>query len=318
LARFLKKRFVVNTLVSPANRAVLITGCDSGFGNLVARRLDAYGFHVYAGCLYPEGEGAEKLNGETSRRLKVVKLDVTKDEDVHSVVGLIRESSLELWGIFNNAGIAASVPIEAGHGLEVFQQIFDVNVWGVIRVTKACLPLLRKSKGRVVNMASITGRFAFSSATHYGMSKTCVRAFSDGLRREMYPFGVKVVTIEPAMYSTDIMTGLLDTVDKIWGETPEEVTTAYGTDFIERYKKRIMLNLGTCRPNLDEVTEAIEEGMTSDDPEIYYRLCGPGERPSFWALEQVSDLGQDVILTGPIWAKFLKMFANKQLKPKST
>src|SRR5687767_4910080 len=77
-----KSTWIPKEKVSPKNRAVFITGCDTGFGHNLAKRLDNYGFHVYAGCLFPSGEGAKCLQRECSNRLTIVKLDVTKDEDV--------------------------------------------------------------------------------------------------------------------------------------------------------------------------------------------------------------------------------------------
>lgn len=143
--------------ISPINRAVLITGCDSGFGHQVCYKLDSYGFHVFAGVLSTESESAEKLRNNCSNRLKVIKLDVTQVEDVRNAVQLIEASGLDLWAVLNNAGIAHYSLVEMGTELEVFEKIFAVNVFGLVRVTKYCLPLLRKSGGRVVNMSSVAG-----------------------------------------------------------------------------------------------------------------------------------------------------------------
>ena len=143
--------------ISPRNRAVLITGCDSGFGHQVCYKLDSYGFHVFAGLLSTDSESAEKLRNNCSNRLKILKLDVTQVEDVKNAVKQIEESGLELWALLNNAGIAQYALTEMGTDVEVFQKIFAVNVFGLVRVTKHCLPLLRKSGGRVVNMSSVAG-----------------------------------------------------------------------------------------------------------------------------------------------------------------
>lgn len=158
IARLIKRRVLPRNFVTPAKRLVLVTGCDSGFGNLVARKLERYGFEVFAGCLFPDQEGAQKLQRETSKKLRVVKLDVTKKEDVANVIAQVKESGFELWSVVNNAGVAEYVPAEWGDDVEEYHRMMDVNVFGLVRVTKACLPLLRKSKGRVVNLGSMTGR----------------------------------------------------------------------------------------------------------------------------------------------------------------
>jgi len=313
VARLIKRRLLPQTFVSPSRKCVLVTGCDSGFGNLVARRLDNYGFKVFAGCLFPGGDGALKLQQESSKTLKIVKLDVTKKEDVDMVVKEIGASGLELWAVINNAGVAQYLPAEWGQDVTEYERMFNVNVYGLVRVTKSCLPLLRKAKGRVINLSSMAGRITFTGLTQYCMSKCAVTAFSDGLRREMYAFGVKVVAVEPLMYATNIMNQdqLFSSIERSWNETNESVKSDYGLTYKERFKKRLANSLGVCRPNINEVIDSIEEAVTSDDPEIYYRCCGPLDRPCLWLLCQTSGLGQDYILTGSTWANFLKWFSFK-------
>ncbi|XP_035234006.1 estradiol 17-beta-dehydrogenase 2-like [Stegodyphus dumicola] len=88
---FTKKRYLGGR-IQPENKAVLITGCDSGFGNLLAKRLDSRGFHVFASCLFPNGPGAEDLKKSCSKRLQVLELDVTKDESVQNAVNFVKEN----------------------------------------------------------------------------------------------------------------------------------------------------------------------------------------------------------------------------------
>ena len=84
-------------------------------------------------------------------------MDVTKKEDVDSVVGEIKQSKLPLWAVVNNAGIGFGAFADWGKDMEAYEKIFNVNLFGVIRVTRACIPLLRKSDGRIVNVASLAG-----------------------------------------------------------------------------------------------------------------------------------------------------------------
>ncbi|PRD24017.1 UNVERIFIED_CONTAM: D-beta-hydroxybutyrate dehydrogenase [Trichonephila clavipes] len=163
----------------------LITGCDSGFGFELANRLDELGLHVFAGCLFPEGDGAKALKKSTSNRLHVVPMDVTSDE--------------KLWAVVCNAGINDGSEI-FWTSLDKIQRIMDINAFGVIRVTKAFLPLLCKSKGRVIAVCSASSNYTYRGMVPYCMSKHAAKSFCDGLRLEMYHFGVKVVTIEPWMY----------------------------------------------------------------------------------------------------------------------
>lgn len=230
---------------------MLVTGCDSGFGNLAARRLDDYGFKVFAGCLFPDAPAADSLkNSSKSRKLQVVKLDVTKRHEVEAVVELIKESGINLHAVINNAGIAEYVPAEWGDDVAEYERMFSVNTFGLVRVTKACLPLLRKARGRVVNLSSMMGRISFVGINAYCMSKAAVRAFSDGLRREMYPHRVKVVVIEPMMYATNIMNteNFFAQLDRVWKTTSAEVKDDYGGEefketFKRRFAERIVINM---------------------------------------------------------------------------
>ena len=119
----------------------------------------ATGFHVFAGVLFPEGEGANKLRSQGSDRLRVLPMDVTSVEDVERVVSEIKHSELPLWALVNNAGIGFFVPFDWGNDVVDYQKIFEVNVFGLVRVTKQCIPLLRQSQGRIVNISSLAGKF---------------------------------------------------------------------------------------------------------------------------------------------------------------
>ncbi|KAH0629041.1 hypothetical protein JD844_010796 [Phrynosoma platyrhinos] len=178
LLRWYREKQILSHLTE---KYVFITGCDSGFGNLLARQLDTRGFRVLAGCLTQQG--AEKLKGATSERLQTTLLDVTSTESVVKATewakGLVGDKGL--WGLVNNAGI--SVPTAPNEWLtkEDFQRILDINLLGVFDVTIHMLPLLRKAKGRIVNVASVMGRISFFGGG-YCPSKYGVEAFSDSLR----------------------------------------------------------------------------------------------------------------------------------------
>nr|CAD7260778.1 unnamed protein product [Timema shepardi] len=146
-------------LISVTYNTCQVVGCDTGFGNQCARRLDALGSTVYAGCLMPEGAGAQELKSDTSSRLHIVPLDVTKEKDVDKAVEYVKaiQGDQGLWAVINNAGILTTGEIEL-MPVEIFQRIIEVNTIGSVRVTKAFLPLVRKSKGRLVFTASCAGR----------------------------------------------------------------------------------------------------------------------------------------------------------------
>lgn len=261
--------------VSTNNKIVFITGCDSGFGNKLARRLDNKGFIVVAGCLSPDREGARELKEACSDNLKVVPLDVTDDWQVRGAIKIVKEEMQKtnsvLWAVVNNAGIALFQEIEWCSVLQ-FQQLLDVNVLGVVRVTKACLPLLRETSGRVINVASLAGRFTVPAFAAYSMSKKACIAFSDGLRQEMAKFGVSVITVEPGLYKTPIASEemLINQNRKSWAETPSEVKDVYGEEYFESFLETISIQMKRARSNVEEVVDQMVEAVTSDQPKNRY------------------------------------------------
>ncbi|NXK18687.1 BDH protein, partial [Thinocorus orbignyianus] len=104
-----------------------------------------------------------------------------------------------LWGLVNNAGVSTFGEVEFA-SLDNYKNVAEINLWGTVRVTKAFLPLIRRAKGRVVNITSMLGRMVSPSRSCYCISKFGVAAFSDCLRQEMYRWGVRVILIEPSNF----------------------------------------------------------------------------------------------------------------------
>lgn len=163
------------------NKYVYITGCDSGFGNLLARHLDKEGFRVIASCYTEKGE--ESLKKSCSSNLITTHLDVRSKESVAKVAAMIKDKVGErgLWAVVNNAGV--SVPSAPCDWLTIddYKSMMDVNLNGVIAVTLSVLPLIKKARGRVVNVASVFGRISATGGP-YTVSKYGVEAFNDSLR----------------------------------------------------------------------------------------------------------------------------------------
>ncbi|XP_021353493.1 D-beta-hydroxybutyrate dehydrogenase, mitochondrial-like isoform X2 [Mizuhopecten yessoensis] len=129
-----------------AGKAVLITGCDTGFGFHIAKRLDDMGFTVYAGVLNENSDGAEALRSRKSQNLHVIKLDVTKEEDVNKSLEYVTSNNkADLWAVVNNAGINMPGDVELAT-VDQYKKCAEVNLYGPIRVIRAFLPLIRRSK----------------------------------------------------------------------------------------------------------------------------------------------------------------------------
>nr|XP_020662114.1 17-beta-hydroxysteroid dehydrogenase type 6-like isoform X1 [Pogona vitticeps] len=266
LRRWYRERQTVEKLTE---KYVFITGCDSGFGNLLARQLDTRGMQVLAACLTQKG--AEELEKATSGRLKTTILDVTSTESVATAMEWVKGcvGDKGLWGLVNNAGVAFATAPNEWLKKGDFENVIHVNLLGVIDVTLHMLPLVRRARGRVVNVASVMGRLA-SFGGGYCPSKYGVEAFSDSLRRELFPFGVQVSIIEPGNFSTPIAQKIRESFKAAWSRAPSDAGAAYGQLYFEEFC-RLLQELGNrgC-PNLHLVTDKIEHALTSCHPRTRY------------------------------------------------
>nr|XP_048274731.1 retinol dehydrogenase 16-like [Myodes glareolus] len=268
LLRLIRERQVVSHL---QDKHVFITGCDSGFGNLLARKLDRRGMKVLAACLTEKG--AEELRNNTSKRLETVILDVTKTESIVAATQWVKErvGNRGLWGLVNNAGISIPSTLNAFLKKEDFAKILDVNLLGVIEVTLNMMSLVRKAKGRVVNVSSILGRLCLFGGG-YCISKYGVEAFSDSIRRELSYFGVKVAIIEPGFFQTAISSSdrHLSHNKMLWDQASSEVKEIYDEKFLSSYETRIKLLDKLSSKDLSLVTDCMEHALTSRHPRIRY------------------------------------------------
>lgn len=180
-------------------RAVLITGASSGFGQRLTELLSTNGWYVYAGARSPE----DLARLDAMENVEAVRLDVTLQADVDAVVAQVKAGGRGLYGLVNNAGVAVMMPV-ALVDEEDYDHLMGVNVKGPWRVTRAFAPLIVESKGRIVNVSSISGIFSALGLGLYSMSKHAVEAFNDALAQEMAPYGVRVIAIEPGNFDTQI------------------------------------------------------------------------------------------------------------------
>ncbi|XP_028607959.1 retinol dehydrogenase 7-like [Grammomys surdaster] len=268
LLRLFRERKVVSHL---HDKYVFITGCDSGFGNLLARQLDRKGMRVLAACLTEKG--AEQLRSKTSERLETVILDVTKTESIVAATQWVKErvGNRGLWGLVNNAGISLPSGPNEWLSKQDFATVLDVNLLGMIEVTLNMLPLVRKARGRVVNVSSVLGRVSFFGGG-YCISKYGVEAFSDSLRRELSYFGVKVAIIEPGGFKTCVTSSdrLSSNTKMTWDKAGSEVKKIYGEKFLSSHLTRLKMMDDTCNSDLSLVTDCMEHALTACHPRTRY------------------------------------------------
>lgn len=180
-------------------RAVLVTGASRGIGRSIAETLAANGYFVYAGARKPEDLAA--LN--RIENVQAIRLDVTVPSEIDAAVQTIRDAGRGLYALVNNAGVLITGP-SAEVGIDQVEWLFDVNVFGVYRVTQAFAPLLIENRGRIVNVGSIAGSIGIRFLGPYSMSKHAIEAYTDALAAELRPLGVHVSVISPGDYSSEI------------------------------------------------------------------------------------------------------------------
>ncbi|XP_050772256.1 dehydrogenase/reductase SDR family member 9 isoform X2 [Gopherus flavomarginatus] len=211
------------------DKYIFITGCDSGFGNLAARTFDKKGFRVLASCLTEVG--AVELKAATSERLQTVLLDVTDPNNVRKVAEWIKAEvgTAGLWGLVNNAGIMGPSAPTDWLNIEHFRAPIEINLIGLINVTLNLLPLVKKARGRLVNISSTGGHLAVCGGGYFP-SKFGVEAFNDSLRRDMKAFGVKVSCIEPGLFKTGLSNRkkIIEEREVIWNQLPPAIRKQYG------------------------------------------------------------------------------------------
>ncbi|XP_059166193.1 17-beta-hydroxysteroid dehydrogenase type 6-like [Physella acuta] len=255
-----------------SEKYVFITGCDSGFGKDLAIRLDKLGFHVFAGCL--TDDGCQFLSSSCSNNLFALKVDVTKSDSIESAYNTVKfklPSNNALWAVVNNAGIAGPTAVVEMFTRKEVINTCEVNLFGPIEVAQTFLPLLRQSKGRLVNMVSVMGRCPAVSAP-YSVSKFGMEAFTDVIRREVSDFGVDVIAIEPGFFRTTILdeSRFFASIKDSHEKAPEEVRQAYGATYVEDCCKIIKGVVANSSPDTYKVVDAYIHAITSKYPRCRY------------------------------------------------
>ncbi|XP_077369283.1 D-beta-hydroxybutyrate dehydrogenase, mitochondrial-like isoform X2 [Festucalex cinctus] len=302
-----------NPHVDGRGSAVLITGCDSGFGYELARCLDHMGFVVFAGCLFPQGMGAQNLARGSYGNLKILKLDVTSDEDVQQAKKIVKENLPEkgLWAVVNNAGVSDWAEIEWST-IEDFRHTVDINLLGAIRTTVAFLPLVRAAKGRVVFVSSIFSFFNCLNMGSYSVSKRGLEAFADCLRVEMDSFGVKVSIIQPGNFGQATNIVKMKTLSDIWRRFDDERKRIFNRDYIELAIEYFVSSCKMGFTNADKVINAMLHALTAPHPKRRYLVVSATDRVFFQLYPFLPAVLTDSVFSlSPMYAKRKEMLYAK-------
>ena len=243
--------------------AVVVTGASSGIGRAAAEHLAREGFYVYAGVRKEEHRSIY----EGAANAEAVILDVTNSEHIEQLRQKVEQSGRRLFALVNNAGVTLRFPFE--YTLKQQRdQLVGVNLLGVWDVTAALLPQIKKSRGRIINIGSVSGEQSAAMMSVYAGSKSALRTWGDGLRRQLKPLGVHVSTIEPGFIRTEMAaTQAVDPDDSLRQRSRE-----YEAYFTPAYMQKVRMLLDRLSESTDVTNDAVLHALTSPQPQSLYVL----------------------------------------------
>ncbi|XP_020370421.1 11-beta-hydroxysteroid dehydrogenase type 2-like isoform X1 [Rhincodon typus] len=272
---FLAFQSLSSPKLSVQGKAVLITGCDSGFGKTMAQHFDSLGFEVFATVLNKNGPGAKELSQMCSEQLTLIQMDLTKPEDIEQALQITKEKLGEkgLWGLVNNAGMCFNINDAELSAMSNYRCCMEVNFFGTIAITKGFLPLIRRAKGRIVNVSSPVGEIPLPFLAPYGASKAALTLFTNILRLELRHWGVKVCTILPAFYKTAPSCNFEyweQQVHHLIKSISSELLQDYGEEYMLETKDLFLKYIATAREDFSPVIESITDAILSRNPKPRY------------------------------------------------
>jgi len=245
----------------------VITGASTGIGAACALHLDRLGWRVFAGVR--KQADAETLKAQGSPRLTPISLEITDTVSISTaasaVAGAVGQAGLA--GLVNNAGIVVPGPIEFLPLADLRRQL-EINVVGQVAVTQAFLPLIRASRGRIVNMGSIQGRMATPFPGAYSAYKFALEALTDALRLELAPWGISVSIVEPSAVATPIWEKSAKTAEAMLGSVQPEALVLYAEAI--QAVKRTAADAAKRAVDPVEVARVVEHALTAARPRTRY------------------------------------------------
>ena len=244
-----------------AKKTALVTGAGGGLGHATVERLVAKGWKVFAADISTDMLRSSMHDPD----VVPVVMDVTSNESIESAYDAVASQTDRLDGIVNFAGVIGvgsltDIPEER------LARILDINVMGTYRVNKKFLPLVEAAKGRIVNISSETGwQSAAPFNGPYAMSKHAIEAYSTALRRELALLGIKVVTIQPGAFRTEMVAGIERAFTDAEAETPKFATV------LRKLKALAGKEIESAR-DPDILAQVIETALTARRPKPVYSV----------------------------------------------
>lgn len=244
------------------SKIVLITGATSGMGKETALLLAKNGCTVYAGARSQESSSALKQEAASlGLSLNTVILDVCDSDSVNLAIDAIQKQVGRIDVLVNNAGFGLVSTVEDGTDEEFIKQ-FDVNVFGVFRLCRAVLPIMREQQsGVIINVSSFLGKMGLPLLTHYNASKYAVEGITDSLRYEVAPFGIRVNSVLPGLFKTNFVNkGLIANERTMAEDSPYQKQVSHFVPIVAQ-----KINEG---PSPIAVAEAVKAVLEDDNAPI--------------------------------------------------
>jgi NAD(P)-dependent dehydrogenase (short-subunit alcohol dehydrogenase family) len=247
-------------------KVALVTGSSSGIGFETALHLARNGFHTYASMRNLEkSKGITEIANTEKVPLQVVQLDVNDDRSVKEAIGKIESEQGSIDVLVNNAGYVLLGPVEQ-LSIEEFKEQFETNFFGVIRIIKEVLPIMRRQRGStLVNISSSAGRIGLPLNSPYVGSKFALEGLSESIAYEVEQFGIRVVIIEPGFIRTNLINS---------GASPKRALDPKSPYFslmekVENHFKLMMENVSSSS-SAEEVAKVILQAVRSENPDLRY------------------------------------------------
>jgi NAD(P)-dependent dehydrogenase (short-subunit alcohol dehydrogenase family) len=269
--------------------AVVVTGASSGIGRACALALADSGYTVFAVVRKrPDGDA---LTASSGGALHPVLMDITVQDEVHAAAGEIAWTvgGAGLAGLVNSAGIGVTGPMECIPSEQLRHQ-YEVNVFGQVTVIQAFLPLLRRGRGRLVNIGSIGDRMAVPFAGPLTSSKAALASITDALRLELRPWGVGVVLVEPASIHTEAVGKLENDAERVLDQLDERSRARYAAGYRSMVRSMAARERAGSEP--DVVAKAVCHALTTRRPRPRYRVGRDARRLALvarWMPERLLD-----------------------------
>lgn len=273
-------------------RAVLVTGASSGIGRACAADLLRRGFRVLAGVRTESAAAEARTSG-----LEPVMLDVADDVSVAGAARAV-EAALAgegLLGLVNNAGIAIGGPLEVVP-LDLFRRQIEVNVTGQLAVTQAFLPFVRRARGRIVFMGSVSGLLALPFMGPYSASKFALEAIADTLRLELRAWGIHVAIVEPGTVATPIWEKSVSFAREWLERMPADARERYGAAAENMMKGALHMGQRGIPPQA--VADAVAHALTAARPRARYLVAPPNRARQVRLLRRLPEPFRDRLILG--------------------